>query len=41
MLVVISIAIYGVLAILRARREQRVSVHETPYEPMPALAAAH
>jgi carbon starvation protein len=39
-LVVVSIAVYGVLAILRARREQRVSVHETPYEPMPLSAAA-
>ena len=42
-LVVVSIAIYGVLAIMRARREARPTVQETPYEPLPptALAASH
>jgi len=38
-LVVASVAVYGVLAILRARREAQPTVHETPYEPLPAALA--
>ncbi|HDR9356057.1 TPA: carbon starvation protein A [Burkholderia vietnamiensis] len=34
--VVVAIAVYGLLAVLRARREAKPSVRETPYEPMPA-----
>ncbi|TCW82742.1 carbon starvation protein A [Burkholderia sp. SRS-46] len=37
--VVISIAVYGVLAILRARREAKPTVRETPYESTPAVQA--
>jgi carbon starvation protein len=37
--VVFSIAVYGVLTVLRARREQKPTVRETPYEPMPAEQA--
>ncbi|KWF33381.1 carbon starvation CstA family protein [Burkholderia pseudomultivorans] len=35
-LVVVSIAVYGLLAVLRARRESKPTVRETPYEAMPA-----
>ncbi|WP_323119060.1 carbon starvation CstA family protein [Burkholderia alba] len=35
-LVVLSIAVYGVLAVLRARREAKPTSRETPFEPMPA-----
>ncbi|KVX65128.1 carbon starvation CstA family protein [Burkholderia stagnalis] len=37
--VVISIAVYGVLAIQRARREAKPTVRETPYEAIPAAQA--
>ncbi|SAL72302.1 carbon starvation protein CstA [Caballeronia terrestris] len=33
--VVVSIVIYGVLAVIRARRETRPTVRETPFEAMP------
>lgn len=36
MFVVASIAVYGVLAVLRARRTAQPTTRETPYEPMPA-----
>jgi carbon starvation protein len=36
--VVVAIAVYGLLAVLRAR-EAKPSVRETPYEPMPAAQA--
>ncbi|WP_246793196.1 carbon starvation CstA family protein [Burkholderia perseverans] len=35
MFVVLSTAVYGVLAVLRARRTTQPSARETPYEPMP------
>ncbi|MBU9607197.1 carbon starvation CstA family protein [Burkholderia multivorans] len=35
-LVVVSIAVYGLIAVLRARREAKPTVRETPYEAMPA-----
>ncbi|MGS0896092.1 carbon starvation CstA family protein [Burkholderia stagnalis] len=35
-LVVVSIAVFGLLAVLRARRESKPTVRETPYETMPA-----
>ncbi|ALK35084.1 carbon starvation CstA family protein [Burkholderia plantarii] len=35
MFVVLSTAVYGVLAVLRARRTAQPSARETPYEPMP------
>ncbi|SAK70533.1 carbon starvation protein CstA [Caballeronia calidae] len=38
--VVVSIAVYGVLAVLRARRETKPTVRETPFEAMPAGASA-
>jgi carbon starvation protein len=38
--VVLSIAVYGVLAVLRARREARPTVRETPFEAMPSGASA-
>ncbi|MDR5817403.1 carbon starvation CstA family protein [Caballeronia sp. LZ033] len=38
--VVLSIAVYGVMAVLRARREARPTVRETPFEPMPSGAGA-
>ncbi|MDR5738928.1 MULTISPECIES: carbon starvation CstA family protein [unclassified Caballeronia] len=38
--VVVSIAVYGVLSVLRARREARPTVRETPFEPMPTGGAA-
>ncbi|KVD71472.1 carbon starvation protein A [Burkholderia ubonensis] len=38
-LVVVSIAVYGVLAIRRARSEAKPTVRETPYEAMPAAQA--
>ncbi|CAN0627865.1 carbon starvation protein A [Burkholderia multivorans] len=38
-LVVLSIAIYGALAVVRARREARPTVRETPYETLPAAQA--
>ncbi|SAL75892.1 carbon starvation protein CstA [Caballeronia peredens] len=38
--VVVSIAVYGVLSVLRARREAKPTVRETPFEAMPAGAAA-
>jgi carbon starvation protein len=38
--VVVSIAVYGVLAVLRARRETKPTVRETPFEAMPAGAGA-
>ncbi len=34
--VVVSIVVYGLIAIARARRINRPTVHETPFEPMPA-----
>ncbi|MGR3911055.1 carbon starvation CstA family protein [Burkholderia sp. SR8] len=37
--VVVSIAVYGLLAVLRARRESKPTVRETPYEAMPASQA--
>ena len=37
--VVVAIAVYGLLAVLRARRESKPTVRETPYEPMPAAQA--
>ena len=40
MFVVLSIAVYGVLSVLRARREARPTVRETPFEPMPTGAGA-
>lgn len=39
-LVVVSITVYGVLAIVRARRISQPSACETPYEPLPAAALA-
>ncbi|GAB7538526.1 carbon starvation CstA family protein [Burkholderia sp. 3C] len=36
MFVVVSIAIYGVIAVLRARRAARPTSSETPFEPLPA-----
>ncbi|WP_250453912.1 carbon starvation CstA family protein [Caballeronia sp. ATUFL_M2_KS44] len=38
--VVVSIAVYGVFSVLRARREARPTVRETPFEPMPTAGAA-
>ncbi|HEF4777557.1 TPA: carbon starvation protein A [Burkholderia multivorans] len=38
-LVVVSIAVYGLIAVLRARREAKPTVRETPYEAMPAVQA--
>ena len=40
MLVVVSIAVFGVRAVLAARRAERPTVHETPYQPLPADAVA-
>ena len=37
-LVVVSITVYGLIAIARARRTDHPTVHETPYEPMPVAA---
>lgn len=37
--VVLSITIYGVLAVMRARRESKPTVRETPYEATPAAQA--
>ena len=37
--VVVAIAVYGVIAVLRARRESKPTVRETPYEAMPAAQA--
>ncbi|ABI90433.1 carbon starvation CstA family protein [Burkholderia ambifaria] len=37
--VVVAIAVYGLLAVLRARRESKPTVRETPYEAMPAAQA--
>jgi len=39
-LVVVSITVYGVLAIVRARRTDQPTACETPYEPLPATALA-
>jgi len=39
-LVVVSIALYGARAIVSARRAAKPTAHETPYEPLPATAAA-
>ncbi|MDR0479102.1 MAG: carbon starvation protein A [Burkholderiaceae bacterium] len=39
-LVVVSIAVYGLLAIIRARRASEPTVRETPYQPLPAAAQA-
>ncbi len=39
MFVVISVAGYGVLAVLRARRAAKPTTGETPFEPMPAAQA--
>ncbi|WP_186078954.1 carbon starvation CstA family protein [Burkholderia gladioli] len=39
MFVVISVAAYGVLAVLRARREARPTTKETPFEPLPSAQA--
>ncbi|MBJ7262807.1 MAG: carbon starvation protein A [Burkholderiaceae bacterium] len=44
MLVVISITLFGIRAILNARRSDAPTVHETPYEPLPpraTVATAH
>lgn len=38
-LVVVSIAVYGVVAVVRARREVQPTSRETPYEPMPVAQA--
>ncbi len=38
MLVVISITLFGIRAILNARRSDAPTVHETPYEPLPPQA---
>ncbi|MBN3726397.1 carbon starvation CstA family protein [Burkholderia sp. Ac-20379] len=40
MLVVVSIAVYGVIAVLRARRAARPTSNETPFEPLPPAAQA-
>jgi carbon starvation protein len=40
MFVVVSIAVYAVLVVLRARREARPTVRETPFEPMPTGGGA-
>ncbi len=40
MLVVLSVVVFGIRTALRARAEARPTVHETPYEPMPANATA-
>ncbi|KND62375.1 Carbon starvation protein A [Candidatus Burkholderia verschuerenii] len=40
MFVVLSIAVFGVVTVLRARRESRPTVRETPFEAMPSGAAA-
>ncbi|MBI0330999.1 carbon starvation CstA family protein [Burkholderia plantarii] len=40
MFVVLSTAVYGVLAVLRARRTVQPSARETPYEPMPGSGQA-
>ncbi|MDR0457527.1 MAG: carbon starvation protein A [Burkholderiaceae bacterium] len=37
-LVVVSITVYGLIAIARARRIDRPTVQETPYQPLPAAA---
>jgi carbon starvation protein len=37
MLVVVSTVIYGLLAIVRARRASQPTAQETPYQPMPAV----
>ncbi|MBN3832989.1 carbon starvation CstA family protein [Burkholderia sp. Ac-20344] len=37
--VVVSIAVYGVIAVLRARRESKPTVRETPYEAAPVAQA--
>ncbi|CAB3747809.1 carbon starvation CstA family protein [Paraburkholderia solisilvae] len=39
-LVVVSIVVYGVLAVLRARRVNQPTVRETPFEAMPAAPSA-
>jgi carbon starvation protein len=38
--VVASIVVYGLLAVLRARRESRPTARETPFEAMPAGGAS-
>ncbi|AGZ32163.1 carbon starvation protein A [Burkholderia pseudomallei] len=38
-LVVVSIAVYGVVAVVRARRAVQPTSRETPYEPMPVAQA--
>lgn len=38
-LVVVSIAVYGVVAVVRARRAVQPTSRETPYEPMPVAPA--
>ncbi|MFP4903066.1 carbon starvation protein A, partial [Paraburkholderia sp. BR14261] len=38
--VVVSIVVYGLIAIARARRIDRPTVQETPYQAMPAGGAA-
>ena len=40
MLVVISIVVFGIRSVLAARRQGRPTVHETPYETLPANAVA-
>lgn len=40
MFVVLSIAVYGAMAVMRARRKARPTVRETPFEAMPSGAAA-
>jgi carbon starvation protein len=40
MFVVLSIAIYGAMSVMRARREARPTVRETPFEAMPSGASA-
>jgi carbon starvation protein len=40
MFVVVSVLVYSVKAILKARAERRPTVHETPFEPLPPGATA-
>lgn len=40
MLVVVSVLVYSIKAILKARAERKPTVHETPFEPMPEGATA-
>src|SRR5690606_15415852 len=40
MLVVVSIVVFGIRSVLRARAERQPTARETPYEPLPAAAGA-